>query len=74
MAYFKSALVGIFALIAFAGITLCVEFVAAEIWIRAHSGNGSVFFRFSLKSPSLLTIALLIFGAGFWWEYRSLTR
>jgi hypothetical protein len=74
MTYLKSALVGILALIAFAGIALCVELVAATIWIRAHSGNESVFVGFSLKSPFVWTIALLIFGVGFWWEYRSLTR
>jgi hypothetical protein len=74
MTNLKSALVGVLALIAFAGRTLCVEFVAATIWIHAHSGNGSVFVGFSLKSPLLWTIALLIFGVGFWWKYRSLTR
>jgi TonB family protein len=29
---------------------------------------------FSIKSPFIWAIALFIFGAGFCWEYRSLTR
>jgi hypothetical protein len=72
--YLKSALVGVFALVTFAAVILCAEFVAATIWIRAHGGNESVFVGFSIKSPFIWAIALFIFGAGFCWEYRSLTR
>jgi hypothetical protein len=74
MTYLKSALFGIFALVAFALVILCTEFIAATIWIRAHSGNESVFVLFSNKSPLIWAIALFIFGVGFCWKYRSLTR
>ena len=76
MTYLKSALFGVFALVAFAAVILCTGFVAASIWIRAHGGDESVsvFVRFSNKSPFIWAIALIIFGAGFYWEYRSLTR
>jgi hypothetical protein len=74
MIYVKRMLVGVLGLFTLVVVILCTEFVAAGIWIWAHGGNDSVFVTFSNRSPFVCVFALFVFGCGFYWEYRRLTR
>ena len=74
MIYLKSALVGLLGLAVSAAAIILIEFVFAAVWIRAHGGDESVFVRFSNRSPFIWGLALFIFGAAFYWEYRKLSH
>jgi hypothetical protein len=74
MIYIKSVLAGIIAVVVSIVVLATIWDVGLRVWIRLRSG-GSGFYsiHISLSSPLLWGFGLLIFGAGFYWEYRRLS-
>jgi hypothetical protein len=71
--YCKSVLVGLLALVVSVIVLGSVLYVGLQAWIRLHGGSYLGGITLSLKSPLLWGVILLIFGAGFYWEYRRLS-
>ena len=65
MIYLKSVVVGL--LVVFLGAVVVAATILIRIW-TAHSGVFTM--ALNLRSPFLWGVLLLIFGAGFYWEYR----
>ena len=74
MIYFKSVLVGILALVVSIVVLASIWYVGLQVWIRSR-GSESHFHSISINlgSPLLWGSVLIIFGAGFYWEYRRLS-
>jgi hypothetical protein len=74
MIYFKSVLVGILALVVSIVVLASIWYVGLQVWIRLRGGRSHFYsISISLSSPLLWGSVLLIFGAGFYWEYRRLS-
>lgn len=74
MIIFKSVVVGILAVVATAAIVMSALFVAGAIWIWVHRGNADFSIALIPRPPSNWIAPSLIFVAGFYWEYRRLSR
>ena len=75
MVFVKSALAGLLALIASFAVLLMLAMLGLFIYSTFHQTEGSVGWDpIALKSPITLVVAVLIFCAGFVWEYRKLLR
>jgi hypothetical protein len=80
MIYLKSVLIGLVAVLVSTVVVVLVAFVGLGVWEWAHGGwehgGSSIDFTlgFSGRSPVDWTLPILIFGAGFYWEYRRLSR
>ncbi|PYX28542.1 MAG: hypothetical protein DMG80_16310 [Acidobacteria bacterium] len=75
MVLVKSALAGLLALIAAFVVLLTLVMLGLFSYSTFHQAEGSVGWDpISLKSPITLVVAVLIFCAGFFWEFRRLTN
>jgi uncharacterized BrkB/YihY/UPF0761 family membrane protein len=75
MIFVKSTLAGFLALIAAFVVLLILVVLGLFIYSMFHQTEGSVGWDpISLKSPITLVLAVLIFCAGFFWEFRRLTH
>ena len=75
MVLVKSALAGLVALILAFAVLLMLVMFGLFIYSTFHQTEGSVGWDpISLKSPIIIVVAILIFCAGFLWEFRRLTH
>jgi len=75
MVLVKSALAGLVALILAFAVLLMLVMFGVFIYSTFHQTEGSVGWDpISLKSPIIIVVAILIFCAGFLWEFRRLTH
>jgi len=73
MVLVKSALAGFLALIAAFAVLLMLVMLGLFIYGTFHQTQGSVGWDpISLKSPITVVVAILIFCAGFFWEFHRL--
>lgn len=73
MVLVKSALAGFLALIAAFAVLLMLVMLGLFIYGTFHQTQGSVGWDpISLKSPITIVVAILIFCAGFFWEFHRL--
>jgi hypothetical protein len=73
MIYIKSILVGILGLVVSIVVLASIWYVGLQVWIRVRGGNNFYSLSISLWSPLIWGFVLLIFAAGFYWEYRRLS-
>jgi hypothetical protein len=69
MVYVKSIIAGVLALLLVAVLIPMVVLVALSV-----IGPGIDMPRWHLESPFFWLPAIIIFGAGFFWEYRRLSK
>jgi len=78
MIYLKSVVAGILALVASAMVilTIMIIILVAVVWRYKPDGIDipriSIDWPSAAKTPFFWLILLLIFGAGFYWEFRRL--
>ncbi len=80
MIYLKSVLAGLIALIVVPILLIGIVIVGTVIYTSVHrpQGEGSIGWDpvsfWNQTSPLIWFVPVLIFGAGFIWEYRRLAR
>ena len=68
MIYLKSVLAGLAALALFVVVLLLGFRIALSLMARTSVGSGGI--GGSVSGLTILVVALLIFAAGFYWEFR----
>ncbi len=75
MIYLKSVIAGILTLVLFAVLAPVIVPPVIRFAYRLEEGaQVSWDLRFLSKSPVFWTLVLLIFGLGFYWEFRRLSK
>jgi len=69
MVYIKSIIAGVLALLLVPVLVATIIFVAVSVL-----GLGIDMVRWHPESPVFWLLAVIIFGAGFLWEYRRLSK
>jgi hypothetical protein len=73
MIYVKSILAGLAALVV--SVILCVAVFALSVYASSRgAGSGGIGAVTFTIGPIVFILAVLIFAAGFWWEFHRLTH
>jgi hypothetical protein len=70
MTYLKSTIAGILALFVVAVLVPTILFFT----LRVFNGRGPQTIYWNLKSPLVWLLAIIVFSAGFFWEFRRLSK